>query len=135
MSDAQNKSLSSIISISSDNFKTKKNSNISGGVGGGSSSSSSKGKSKGGNNFKGKKTENNQKKPRPVRERAQKVFKKLYRIEVRKLPATNYDMDDFKQSVVAVCEKLSLPSDDFIIEHFITGTYYVYCFLIINLSM
>ena len=124
MSDAQNKSLSSIISISSDNFKTKKNSNISGGGGGGGGSS--KGKSKGGNNVKGKKTENNQKKLRPVRERAQRVFKKLYRIEVRKLPATNYDMDDFKQSVVAVCEKLSLPSDDFIIEHFITGTYYVY---------
>jgi hypothetical protein len=126
MSDAQNKALSNIICISSDNFKTKKNSNNSGG-GGGSSGSSSKGKSKGGNNFKGKKTENNQKKPRPVRERAQRVYKKLYRIEVRKLPATNYDMDDFKQSIVAVSEKLSLPSDDFIVEHFITGTsIYVY---------
>lgn len=115
MSDAQNKALSSIISISSDNFKTKKNSNV--------GSSSSKGKSKGSNNNnKSKKVEKNQK-PRPARERAQRVFKKLYRIEVRKLPATNYGMDDFKQSVVAVCEKLSLHSDDFIVEHFITGTY------------
>ena len=103
---------SSIISISSENFKTKKQSN----------SSSNKNKNKG-SGYKGKKHDksNVKREPRPVRERTPRVFKKLYRLIVRKLPATNYGMEDFKQSVASVCNKLSLDCDDFIVEHFVSG--------------